>query len=265
MHTKDILQKIAENADDKTALRILATNKEMNKNIYYQAVFGNRYPDLIKYREENESLKHLYLRMLETIGLVEEEFKIVYKEGNPEKILLTTNNIDQGLVWASERGKLRLVKWSLKNRANIHSESDEALRFASANGQLEVVKYLVEKGANIHAESDEALRLASENGHLEVVKYLVEQGANIHANNDIALRYASSDGHLEVVKYLVEQGANIHAQDDWALRWATKYGYLEVVKYLVEQGANIHALDDYALMLILFMIKMGFLLKHMLG
>jgi hypothetical protein len=32
---RDIYQKIASLSDDKTALAILATNKEMNKDIYY--------------------------------------------------------------------------------------------------------------------------------------------------------------------------------------------------------------------------------------
>jgi ankyrin repeat protein len=244
---KDIYQKIASLADDKTALNLLIGIKQMDKDIYYLAIFGNRYPELIQYRKENETIKQLYLRMLETIGLLKEEFNIVYKKGDPEKILLNGNSIDQGSIWASQKGKLRLVKWVLRNGANIHAFDDGALRYASRNGHLEVVKYLVEQGADIHADDDGALRWASVNGHLEVVKYLVEKGANIHAENDYALRWASGNGHFEVVKYLLEKGANVHALNDDALRWASEFGHLQVVKYLLEKGANIHAKNDEAL------------------
>jgi hypothetical protein len=207
---RDILQKIASLSDDKTALAILATNREMNK--YYPVIFGNRYPDLIQYKKENESLKKLYLRSLEVIGTLKEQFDYSYVSGNPELQLKifkeSKGKVDELLFNASNKGSLELVKYSLEKGANIHGNNDEALRWASANGQLEVVKYLVEQGANIHALNDNALIWASIYGHLEVVKYLVEHGANIHAQNDIALRYAISDGHLEVVKYLVEQMNN---------------------------------------------------------
>jgi hypothetical protein len=206
---KDILQKIASLSEDKTALAILATNREMNKDIYYLAIFGKRYPDLIQYRKENESIKHLYLRSLEAIGILKEQFDYSYVSGNPEL-------------------QLKIFKESKGN-------FNELLIEASYYGSLELVKYALGKGANIHASNDLALRWASQSGHLEVVKYLVERGADIHLFNDEALTWASSNGQLEVVKYLVEQGADIHAKDDEALKWASRNGHLEVVKYLNEQ------------------------------
>jgi hypothetical protein len=251
MLNRDIYQKIAEQSDDKTAINILDSNKEMNKDIYYIAIFGNRYPDLIKYRKDNESIKHLYLRSLKAIGKLKEEFNYTYISGNPELQLnifkYGQRNIGNFLIYASEHGSVELVKYALEQGADIHTFDDDALRVTSYNGHLEVVKYLVEHGADIHTFDDDALRVTSYNGHLEVVKYLVEQGANIHAENDWALRYASEYGHYEIVKYLVEKGANIHAKNDYALRWASRNGHLEVVKYLVEQGADIHADNDYTL------------------
>jgi ankyrin repeat protein len=251
MEKRNILQKIAENSDDKTALAILATNKEMNKDLYYDVIFGKRYPDLIRYRGPNLSVKKLYLGSLEIIGKLKEQFNYTYVSGNPQLqlyiFMMSQKNVINLLLNASIKGSLELVKYALEQGANIHFNNDEALRWASEKGHLEVVKYLVEQGANIHAENDIALRHASSDGYFEVVKYLVEKGANIHALDDGALRWASENGHFEVVKYLVEHGANIHAEHDWALRLASKYGQLEVVKYLVEKGANIHAENDFAL------------------
>ena len=103
---------------------------------------------------------------------------------------------------------------------------------SSKDGHLEVVKYLIKNGANVHAMNDKALICASNNGHLEIVKYLIKNGANVHADNDYALRYASNNGHLEIVKYLIKNGANVHAMNDLSLGWASKNGYLEIVKYL---------------------------------
>ncbi len=105
-------------------------------------------------------------------------------------------------------------------------------------GSLSLVKYFLKQGADLHAMNEFVLRSAAMNGYLDVVKYLVEQGADFHANDEEALRWAAWYGHLDVVKYLVEQGADLHMVDEWALRFAAKGGHLDIVKYLVEQGAD---------------------------
>jgi len=73
---------------------------------------------------------------------------------------------------------------------------------------LKVVKYLLKQGADLQAGADQALRSAARNGHLEVVKYLLERGADLHSFGDYAIRCAAKNGYLEVVKYLVERGAD---------------------------------------------------------
>jgi hypothetical protein len=237
---RDIYQKIASLSDDKTALAILATNKEMNKDIYYLVIFGNRYPDLIKYRKDNESIKNLYLRSLQSIGKLKEEYGYTYVGGNPELQLNIFKyghgnrwNFNQLLFNASKDGSLELVKYALEEEADIDFKynDENPLIYASLNGHLEVVKYLVEKGANIHGDHYLALKWASEQGHLEVVKYLAEHGADIHDDGEDALRRAIVNGHLEVVKYLIEQGDNIYSFIH-ELRQASEKGHLEVVKYL---------------------------------
>jgi len=81
-----------------------------------------------------------------------------------------------------------------------------SLKYSSKNGLIEIVKYLIKNGADIHTENDFSIILASENGHFEIVKYLVENGAetalaprdrrsHIHADDDYSLRYASENGH----------------------------------------------------------------------
>ena len=49
------------------------------------------------------------------------------------------------------------------------------------NGHLDIIKYLIKQGANIHTNDDFALRYNASKGHLNIVKYLIKNGANIHA------------------------------------------------------------------------------------
>jgi len=128
---------------------------------------------------------------------------------------------------------------------DLSYDDNHALRYASEEGRLSVVKHLVENGADIHADKDYAVRYASEEGHLDVIKYLVEKGANIREEHDYALVRASIHGCLPVVQYLVENGANIRSRNDCALIYACQNGHLPVVKYLVEKGAYIHTSDRF--------------------
>ena len=67
---------------------------------------------------------------------------------------------------------------------------------------LDVIKYLIKNGANIHACGDCVLSRAAQYGRLKVVKYLVKKGANIHAMDDDALSRAAQYGRLKVVNFL---------------------------------------------------------------
>ena len=62
--------------------------------------------------------------------------------------------------------------------------NDMAFRWAAFHGHLNVVKYLLRNGADIRAGNDSALRMAIINGHLKIVKYLVEHGANVNVLSD---------------------------------------------------------------------------------
>lgn len=70
---------------------------------------------------------------------------------------------------------------------------------------IKLIEFLVKNKGDIHADSNWPIRYAAENGHLEVVKFLVEQGVDIHVGEDLALRYAARNGHLEVVEFLKSQ------------------------------------------------------------
>jgi hypothetical protein len=130
-----------------------------------------------------------------------------------------------------ENGTVKLI---LLNEEELSVCDDLGIIHASDRGELEIVKFLIERGANIHAQDDSALRNASSAFHFDITKLLLENGANIHAQNDIAVINVCEYGYgsLKMLKLLIENGANIHAQDDYAIRIASYNGYLHVVKLL---------------------------------
>ena len=174
--SKDVLQKIAEKSDDKTALRLLSSNKELNNDYYFRLIFGSRYPDLIEYKNEIESFRHSYLRFLKAIGQLKEQYNYKYVSGNPTlqlRLLRENNkNMDFLLVEAAKVGSIEMAEYAKKNRCYpIYY----ALRIAIINGRLDMVKYLLNNGADIQVIDEEFLTFVQSNfGHLDRVKIVVD-------------------------------------------------------------------------------------------
>ena len=85
------------------------------------------------------------------------------------------------------------------------------MQHATITGNTIIVKWCLKNGANIHANNDIALQLAAELDHLEIVKILVANGANIRANNDIAL---ISSNNTEIIKFLLENVKDSLSEDN---------------------------------------------------
>ena len=228
---KDIDREILKHIDDTELLNVCT----INRKFWYEICDDNfirrrlmKYPDVEKYKNSGDSWKQFFLTVVYYVSRMKESKE--YKSGNFKNQYHLTKHYP-----------------GFSNEKGLDGIPDKSLKFASIMGHFDVIKYLVKDGADIHANSEAALRYASEKGHLEIVKYLVGQGADVHAVNDDALKYASEWGHLEVVKYLIESGVDIHSDEDYAVRWASENGHLPLVKWLVENGADIHAKTDYAL------------------
>ena len=246
---KDVDREILKHVDDRELLKFCSLdNKTWNSvcdDDFLRRRLTTKYPEIEKYKRENESWKRFFLRAIYYIAKMKEKFEYEYTEGDfklQHELLQDWRDyhVDRLLKEAAEKGILSLVKYALEHGANIHAFDDVAVRIASTKGHLEVVKYLVEHGAYIHEYDDQAFRHAAQYGHLDVVKYLVEHGVDINVEQDYAFEWAASKGHLDVVKYLVEQGVNVQENNNFAIKFASKNGHLQVVKYLVEQGADIH-------------------------
>jgi hypothetical protein len=230
---KDVDREVLKHVDDRQLLKICSIDKKTWHEVCDDGFLQRRlskYPDIEKYKKENESWKQFFLRAVYYISKMKEDFEFSYDSGDFQlqyKLLAKYDgNLNSLLIASSRKGQLSLVKYALEKGVNVSVEENYALRHAAWKGHLNVVKYLAEHGADIHVEEDEPLRKAAIYGHLDVVKYLIEKGADVHAEGDDPLIYASINGHLNVVKYLVENG--VDPVNNIAIKYATE----DVHKYL---------------------------------
>lgn len=206
---KDIDREILKHVSDKELLKICSVDRktwnEVCDDTFLRRRLTNKYPDIEKYKKENESWKEFYLRAVYYISKMQEKYKFSYINGDFKQqyeMLKFYKRKWELLIEASKMHEPSLIKYAVQRGADIHTYDDFALSHASQLGNLELVKFLVEHGANIHAGDDRALALAADQGKLEVVKYLIEKGAHVNAHNNAALKLASARGHVHVVKYL---------------------------------------------------------------
>lgn len=156
------------------------------------------------------------------------------------------HNIDYMLQLSSEYGQLDVVRFFIKNVANVNSSSDIALYYSVKNGHLDVVRFLFNNGADINRSI--LLYLSSTNGHLDILRFLLEHIAVIGKPYESALNQAATNGHLHIIKYLIESGTDVHTNGDYALRISAGNGWMRIVKYLIANGANVNACNDEALL-----------------
>jgi len=153
---------------------------------------------------------------------------------------------NQALHVPAGNGDIAKVKKALENGEDVNSQDiagQTALMYASETGRIEIVKYLVQKGANVNAYSGRfgrgtALIYSASTGRLNVMNYLLDNGANINAvtvNNETALFYASAFGHIKAVELLLDRGANkeiLNKDNKTALDIARQLNRAEVVSVL---------------------------------
>ena len=97
--------------------------------------------------------------------------RTIFLEYNGDRYTLNIH-IHEALLSAANYGNIIIVKWCLKNDADIHSYDEGALKCAVYNNDLELVQLLLDKGANVHAINDAILQQASKYQFLEVVQLL---------------------------------------------------------------------------------------------
>ena len=85
--TKDTYEYLTNFADDRDIVKMLSVNKQFADPTFFERIFKRKYPLLIKFKEENETWKYFYLRMVKSIAKLQEEYHIPYianPDFNPE-------------------------------------------------------------------------------------------------------------------------------------------------------------------------------------
>ena len=102
---KDIYLKLSTYVDDKSVVKMLSVNKKFNDPEFFRQLFSQRYPQLIKFKTEEQDWKQFYLYMVKNIAKLWEDFHYDYikdayyritKSEDPWEIYMElANNVQQ--------------------------------------------------------------------------------------------------------------------------------------------------------------------------
>ena len=236
---KDVYEYILNLADDKTTINMIRANpKVFDNERFYEKVMRKRYPFLIEFRNENETWKALYLRMVYVLAKLEEDYKIPYipTEGcNPERILTfaaSGEGYNSALSCAAAGGNIPLIDYFLEKGA---TNLDIALASAGRYSNLNTVKYLISKGAKVRGF---LLQSAALEGKIDTMKFALDvlrpKGFDINAyHGRVALQNAINSGHIETVKFLVDNGIEIFPYNIENAKLKGKHDIAEYLKTFI--------------------------------
>ena len=123
--------------------------------------------------------------------------------------------LGQLLYSAARKGILRDVEFIVPIAIGngMHQQINDAFCTAAQNCHVGVMKYLLKNGADVGYSNQLALRRAVMAGHPESVIFLLKKGANIHANNEavgqLAMDCCRAGDYAEVLTVLIENGIDI--------------------------------------------------------
>tara|TARA_R110001599_G_scaffold348704_1_gene576198 strand:- start:112 stop:753 length:642 start_codon:yes stop_codon:yes gene_type:complete len=200
--SKDIYEYLTNFADDRTILNMLSVNKKFNDAEFFKRVFLRKYPLLLKFRKEDETLKGLFVRMTYYIAKIEEKYGIPY---------IPTKNYDPEDFYKADYYYSDL---DIKNRA---------IEWAAKGGHIDIVQLMLDKGANNY---NTIMRFASENGHIDIVQLMLDKGAD---NFNEAMSYAALGGHIDIVQLMLDKGAN-----DFKESISSAAGNMDIVRLLTD-------------------------------
>jgi ankyrin repeat protein len=209
---------------------------------------------LANYKKEEESWKDFYNRMMHYIEKLNDEFKIPYIK-NTKFVPSNFYNdyrkdleiYNYAMYAAIEIGDVENTKLMIKYGAE---NFDIGMILASERGHLNLVKLMLEKliYKEINKEKntlDKAACEAALNGHIEIVKFLIENGAT---NLKMIIAMAAFKGNLQMVEYILSlefyhkffneetlkfsNGKTFKEDLYFCIKWALEGGQLSIVNFL---------------------------------
>ena len=179
---KNIYEYIVNLVEDRDVINMLAVNKKFNDDSYFKKILEKRYPTLLQLKEENETYKHLYLRMVKYLAKLWEEYEIPYipsETFDPERLYEIANYY--------------------KSHSRVTNPYTIALMDAVQIGDVKSAQHLIDKGGIISVFTYE--RVAS----LEMLKFLISKSFHPFWL-EVALDVAKQDNNQPIIAFLESQG-----------------------------------------------------------
>lgn len=175
---RNIMKYVTEFERDREILYALEEGEVYSENFFLRQL-KRRYPKLLRWKEDGESYKHFYLRMIRSISILWEQYGIPYipvSDFNPEFFYF--NEREAGDIYGG------------------------ALIYALELGDKYLLEYLLGKGAKVSIYTFEAIgRIGSIPLLQFFLPYLRRQEWLINV-----LHYAKRFGRRALTNYLLEKG-----------------------------------------------------------
>ena len=172
---------------------MLMMNKKFAQKLeddnFFHKLMDRKYPLLVKFKKEGETWKHLYLRMIKYIALINEKFGIPYlgvEDYDPSEFYNMYSNQDHVIYNA-----LRILLEKGGNYKVLEKLLD-----------IFIEKYKNDRKINMKKSFNDFLSTAVESGDLKTITILLEKGADDYETLLIESAFAD---HLNIVKFVMEQ------------------------------------------------------------
>jgi ankyrin repeat protein/L-ascorbate metabolism protein UlaG (beta-lactamase superfamily) len=177
-------------------------------------------------------------------------------KADPDMVNLKDNSGRTPLHWAARNDHLNVVKFLVKNGADVNAEDKRGiipLYYSVWLGEnYEIAECLVNSGADINSKrnSQSLLFLASRDGKEKIAELLVKKGADLNQQDAVGktpLYISVEQKYHNIVELLLNNGAKIFIKDNFGrtpLHQSAIEGYIQIATLLLASGADVNEQDN---------------------
>lgn len=133
--------------------------------------------------------------------LIENDLNVHKKNIDGQNMLFSTNS-------------LLLAQYAIEKGLHVNDVDEQSNTAIMMNGNNEIVKFLIRNGANIHHISDEDENiLLSRYNNLDMLKFLVKEGVDIHFKSSRGSNALTQCLKAEEAQFLMDKGIEISNND----------------------------------------------------
>lgn len=138
---KDLYLKIAGHADARTILNMLQINSPYLKDENMKMIILNKYPELLKYKKEDESYREFYIRIVYYVSKMKEEYNYEYSK---EDFLVSPKNLYKLLKGYEIFKNFDVRKGAFKKVLTIETYSGLSETFTQYDSDPDVFNHFIQ-------------------------------------------------------------------------------------------------------------------------